>query len=752
MESQIEVSFEVKKIRHRTPETGYTIAEVVFQKYNSTFIPTSEKVVIGNFVSILEGDEFEGVGTWVNDYIYGYGFNLKESKLVLPKSEKGMMDFLQRNIKGLGKKTAENIVNTFGLQTISKAQEDWRHLLKIKGLGQKRAIVIHETLKQHKKMEEIALYIMNHGGTYDTAFKVYEYFGDESVSTIQRDPYQLCRISKVQFLDVDKIAKAENISFNNIERTKAGIEFFLANEASVKGNLYVTYNVIENEINEFLLRFGAYKTLQEGISIKQVKEAVDVLKKQEKIATEYNDAGELLVYKKGNFVIEERIISALQERILDDDNAFASTSVINDFLMNYEESRAVRLARKQQESVHMTMSSGLSVLTGGPGTGKTQTINTILECIFAHKKDAIVHLCAPTGIASKRMTQMTGREAQTIHRKIGLNGFDVESSIDKLEGDFLIVDESSMIDAYIFYKLLMSAPPEMRIVFVGDYQQLPSVGPGLILRDLIESHRVPVTILTEIFRQAQESQIVMNSHKLIAGKKTTDIEGIKFDKTKNDFYFIQKSNVLDAQQALLASVERMIKNVGYKLEDIQILAPMRKGDLGVDELNRLMQQRFNPPTATKREVKKGNTSLLRTGDRVIQTVNNYELEVFNGEVGYISYIGMNINGDDVVEVKYGEKVVNYNMMAVNEVDLAYVITIHKSQGSEFPVVIIPIHSSHERMLTRNLIYTAWTRAKKVVVNIGMKSALDKAIDEKDSTIRNSQIREKLLHINLDKSA
>lgn len=332
-------------------------------------------------------------------------------------------------------------------------------------------------------------------------------------------------------------------------------------------------------------------------------------------------------------------------------------------------------------------------------------------------------------------------EASTIHRLVGLDGFIWDNEIKEVTGDFLIVDEASMVDAYLFCSLLTAVDNKMNILIVGDYEQLPSVGAGLILRDLIKSGRIPTTQLVEIFRQAQDSQIVMNSFKLKNGEKTTDKNGIAFDTSKEDFYFIENYDDMKAQRTIIECVKRFVQQ-GHPLTDIQILSPIKKGSLGVDELNRLAQDQFNPADTEKAEIKFYD-SIIRLGDRVIQTVNNYLFGVFNGEVGFVLSISKKDNCKFSVMVDYGDKVVEYSEQEIHELKLGYAMTIHKSQGSEFPIIIMPIHPCHGMMLNRNIIYTAWTRAKQKVVLVGQKNSLDMAIDKIDATIRNSRLIDKI---------
>jgi len=745
-EKLIPVSFEVKRIKHRNEDDGFAIAEVTFTRYESDEIPTSELIVIGHFPSIFEEDEFEGEGSWSKHDIYGYRFVLKWNKRVIPQTRKGIQEFLQRFVKGIGRATAKKIVDHFEEQTLAKIEEDWKNLLEIKGMGKKRAMMIHEKILKNKRYEEIAMFVLNHGGGYRTALRVYETFGETAIAKVRENPYVLCTIKKIEFPVADKFAKNLGFSFNHKERIKEGIIYLLEYCARVRGDLYVSASEIKQKLSGFLQKVGAYRDESYCLESNEIEKALSELKASNKVDVEINDTHDECVYLKRFSFIENRIVQLLKQLIEEPKEPIGTTAQIDGFIKHYEKKQGFTFAEKQKEAIHMALTNGISILTGGPGTGKTQTINSIIQCLKFIKPEADIRLSAPTGKASKRMTELTGMEAETIHRLIGLNGFEDEHEIQEVEGDLLVVDEASMVDAYVFYKLLSSIQDHTRILFVGDYEQLPSVGAGLILRDLINSGKIPTTKLTEIFRQSQNSQIVMNSHKVIEGKKTSDTNGITFDSSKEDFYFIQRNDRIQAKQTIIETVKRLISNQGYSLDDIQVLSPMRKGDLGVWSLNRSMQDVFNPRAVSKNEYRVNELFTLREGDKVMQTTNNYDLEVFNGEIGVVQEIYENVDdGETEVKVLFGDdKEVVYDALTVDELEHAFVITVHKSQGSEYPIVIMPIHPSQEIMLNKNLIYTAWTRAKQKVVMIGNLQALDKGVVKSDNTVRNSLIKEKII--------
>jgi exodeoxyribonuclease V alpha subunit len=414
------------------------------------------------------------------------------------------------------------------------------------------------------------------------------------------------------------------------------------------------------------------------------------------------------------------------------------------------------LAVKQQEAVHMALQNPISILTGGPGTGKTQTINAVIQVIQLIHPNAQIHLCAPTGRAAKRMTELTDMTATTIHRAIHLTDVRFDQNVERLYGDFLIVDESSMIDAYLFSKLLEAVNVDMKILFVGDVDQLPSIGAGLILRDLIDSKKIPTTTLTEIFRQAKDSQIVTNAHKVIQGKIVGESDGLTFDEKLGDFYFVQKEDTERIKNLIIGFIKRLMESPhNFKLQDIQVLTPMKEGELGTNALNRIIQETFNPHIDKELEMELFRTSksgvinerfdVFRVGDRVIHTINDYDLKVFNGEIGTIHKIYNDESGNLMMKVNYDDGMVTYDeALAKEELMLAYAMTVHKSQGCEFPVGIMPIHPSQQSMLERHLLYTAFTRAKGKVVLAGVNEALNKGILNNITYHRNSKIKDRLM--------
>lgn len=733
---KIEVKFVVKKVRYTSEDSNFTILEVKFLEYNSAYLPTSELVVTGNFLSVFEGDKYEGIGTWINKSKFGYNFQLEEHKRIEPSSIADIKDFLVKFAKGIGKTTANKIVDLYGIETLSKIKEDHKNVSCIKGISEDKAKFIRAEILKHSTFENIALYCMSNGFSYGKASLIYEGLGDNAVMAMKENPYQMCLIKGISFREIDEYAINLGFKANNSNRVKFGLISYIQYEMVGKGHLYLPKDYIVNNLSEFLSN-----TTPTNLAPAEISSSISSLIEDKKLVVENNEEGTECVYVSYYNHLEKQIVKDLV-RIMNDFKApICATTDITSFIEQNEKC-GLKFADAQKEAIYMAIQKGFSILTGYPGTGKTHTINNIIKCIKTVKPWASISLCAPTGKASKRMTEMTSMEAQTIHRLIKLDGFDEteEKELLPVEDDFLIIDESSMIDAYVFQKLLSMVSDNTRILCVGDFQQLPSVGVGSILADLINSKVIPTVSLTEIFRQSEASNIVINSHAIINGRK----EDLVLDGSKKDFYHIERENKTQAQAVILKSIENLIINRGYSLTDIQVLCPMKKGDLGVEQLNVEIQNKFNP---NGRGVKVGATKTYRVGDKVMQTENDYENEVFNGETGivvdvqegetkYDYTITVDFSGD-------GEKLVDFTLCNIDSLELAYAITIHKSQGSEYSCVLMPCHTSQEIMLTRNLIYTAISRAKSFLCLCGEISALYYAIDNVEQVKRYSNLSERL---------
>lgn len=755
------VKFKIKKIKYKNPKNNFCIITASIDSYmridekEEIISPITEVMDIrGSFQSLKEGDLFEGIATLQFDKItrdkYLY---IPNPRLVKLEFEEEVTSFLQRRCKhqqkslSVGKKTAEKIVSVLGLDAISKIIRDKNCLKDIPGMTEKRIDFIYNELVTSEKYEELLVFLESNNLRTSLAGVIYQEFKENSILKIKENPYILYKLfpdESISFKNIDRLGKGLKFEFNSIERICSGILFYIDNRVKSNGDLYVPKDEIFEQLYDFLLRQGQF-ALSEVSNVAITKDLFEFCFNEnildQSISVE-NSKGEICVYRKKYKYIENNIVKSLVRLITGYTEPFCSNREIEEFIKFYENDMSqkmnldFKLAEKQREAIFMALTNGFSILTGGPGTGKTATTNSILKCIRHIRPEATVLLLAPTGKASKRMEELCQEPAQTIHRGLKLNPafHKAMKDDDILTYDFVIVDESSMIDADLCNSLLERVSDTTRILLVGDVDQLPSVGAGLILRDLIDSKKVPVTRLTELFRQAQESQIVINSHKIIKGDCNLEIDQVN----KRDFFFWNTSTVDVCKERVLECISRCFKN-GYDLKDICILSPMKIGELGTRELNKIIQAKFND---SDKYYKVDLMNTIKVKDRVMQTKNNYELEVYNGEIGEVINIKV-FDSDVLIEVDYEDRIISYTKNELDELELAYCITIHKSQGSEFPAVITIISEQHENMLNRNLIYTAWTRAKEVVLNIGQKIVLEKSIPKLNHMTRNSKIIEKL---------
>lgn len=743
------VQFEIKNVMYMDSHTKFAIAKsrIISNTKEGEPIPR-EMTVQGTMVSPFVGDIYEG-DVFIDTHST-YGRFLKLTGVPspsLPQVEAQVIDFIKKKIKGVGKKKAGKIVEILGIDAISRIATDYKVLLQC-GFNEIMAQSIHEKLVGHLEFEELVEFLQSIQMESKIATPIYNQLKQGCVKKVRANPYIICPIHELSFLDADKISFALNLSPVNRNRYREAILFYVLWRMERNGDICVPEEMLVNDLvsGDFLGRISPYNDGNQPERA-MVEELVGELLRDRFLLSDKSAVnGKTYLYDPGYFNIEENIIRGLSNIKGSYMNPFCSDAEIDSFITFYER-KTFPLAIRQRDAVFMALDNRISILTGGPGTGKTQTTNTIVKCILDINPKAQIRLLAPTGKAAKRMTELTGMLAETIHRGLGMKGFGHVDELEPLIEDFVIVDESSMIDAYLFSKLLENIGAETRILLVGDVNQLPSVGPGLVLRDLIDSGKIPSVELNQIFRQASASQIVTNAHKIIKGKTTKDVDGLTFEVAKGDSYFIQRTDTQAIQRNIIESIVRF-KKKGFKLEDILILSAMRGGDLGVDELNRIIQHEFNPPNAYI-DIIKSDGVVFRVGDRVIQTENNYDLDVFNGDIGTVASIFVRrASGKEemIVEIEYPDKddLVEYVDSDSEQLQLAYVITIHKSQGSESPIVMMPIHSTQEMMLDKNLIYTGYTRAKQIAILFGDEELLNRSIQRVNTNDRHSLIKEKMI--------
>lgn len=731
---KITIRFVINKLLYRDENTGFTIASMDITEHpKDVEIPTADTILGGYFNSVHPKDEFSGLGYWKDTGENGFRFNVEQSTLILPETEKGIIDFLTRFSDGVGRTTAKKIVDTFKNETFSVIIDHPERLSEVKRISEKQISSLVNSIARHKHYEKILFFLYPLGLLQHQMMEIYEDLGFAAIEIIKLNPYFLRKYDNISFKEVDFLASKLGFGKNDPKRIQAAVLEYLKYSIANRGDMYTHVESVLSRLNDFLNAYGGFSS--NNVSKDEIAIAIGILVSDKKLLRDSSFGKEKILYIPFYRHIEDEIVEVVTELVK---GGNLTRHNLENSIKDYEAKTGFQLDITQKEAVQMAIDNSISILSGAPGTGKTQTINAIIKCFKDINPHGIITLAAPTGRAAKRMTELTRIESKTIHRLIQLKGFGEKEEIETIEADFLIIDEASMIDAYVFMKLLEATTKQTKILIVGDYKQLPSVGPGLILRDLIDSKQIATTILTKIFRQGEGSQIIANSKKIIEGQKD-----ILLDPSKKDFYFIETNQKRKISSLIVKSIQRLL-DTGFHLRDIQVLSFLNKGDLGVVELNKLIQDEFNPKSEKKKEIEVGNQRVFRVGDKVIHTVNNYDLDVFNGEMGVISDIVETKTGTEVV-VEYDDADVSYTSDDIHELSLSYAITVHKSQGSEFPVVIMPIHSSLSILNNRNVLYTGITRARERVICIGDRNEFNQGIDRADNTIRNSQIKEKLIY-------
>lgn len=698
----------VERITYQNPENGYSVMRVKVKGYDELV------TLVGNLLEVPAGSVLLCEGDWKVDKRYGSQFVAQTWEEVMPATLYGIEKYLGSGlVKGIGPKFAQLIVSRFGLDTIEIIETDIKRLYEVPGIGQKRVEKIAESWEKQKDIKNVMLFLQGYGVSTAYAAKIYRQYGKESIDTVKTNPYKLADdIWGIGFKTADTIASKMGYEKNDLRRLKSGVTYTLSHMAE-EGNVYAEEEQLVKSAIELLDADEA--PVRQAIS--EMLQSEDLIADAEAIYMPPFYYAEVGTANRLN-----RLLDCVEGSLF---NIIPDISVIS-------KQTGVEYDEVQAEAIREAVSSKVMVLTGGPGTGKTTTTQGIIAALRA--MGLRILLAAPTGRAAKRMSEATGMEAKTIHRLLEYNPKDGYKRNDDnpLEGDALIVDECSMIDLLLMNNLMKAIPAGMRLVLVGDIDQLPSVGAGNVLRDIIDSKRIPVIRLTRIFRQAQESRIVMSAHAINKGVFPDTSNG-----KNTDFFFIQQEDPEQAVDTIVKLVKERLPNA-YKrpTSDIQVLTPMQRGVVGAANLNMALQTVLNP----------GQVSLnrsgysFRQGDRVMQLRNNYDKEVFNGDLGYIERVDME---DRTLFVCFDGRTVEYDVSELDELTLAYATTIHKSQGSEYPIVVMPVLMTHYVMLQRNLIYTGITRAKKICVLVGTKKALSFAIRNLSVLKRNTKLKERL---------
>ncbi len=717
MEQQLlQIQGTVENIVFRNKDNGYTVMDF---DSNGEFI-----TVVGEFGEITESESLSIYGNYINHPKFGMQFKAELYEQKLPDTSVNIEKYLASGaIKGIGSKLAMKIVSTFGKNSLEIIEKEPQRLLEIKGISPKKCKEITENAHEVFSLRIIKTFFDKYKIKYAFAMKAYLNWGSDALEIIRNNPYVLCdEIVGIDFEKADEIAFSLDFKENSSERIISGTYYVLKQNA-MQGNSCMPVKLLFKQTNALL-------NIEKEDFISVCNKAIS-----SKMLYTYKADNILYVYLPEYYTAEKYISTRicsyrpLKKRI----------SCAN--LISYEEKKNnIKYETLQKKAINFAVAEKMIILTGGPGTGKTTTLNAIISIL--ERKNLKVFLTAPTGRASKRLTELTGHEAKTIHRLLEMKYdekkhcriFNYNES-NKLNCDAVIIDETSMVDVLLFEALLRAIKPSCKLIITGDSAQLPSVGAGNILHDLIEGQVLPVIELKTVFRQAQKSLIITNAHKIVSG------EYPDLATKDNDFFFFLRSNPVLASQLVVALVkDRLPKTYGYSpIDDIQVIAPSRKGFLGTNELNRVLQNEINPPDSLKSEIKTLN-GVFRLGDKVMQNSNNYQIEwekngesgsgIFNGDIGKIISISK-----EKVTIDFDGKIVEYVFEQLNQIELAYAITVHKSQGCEFKVVIIPIQDGFDMLNHRNLLYTAVTRAKKLLILIGNEQVIFRMVDNVRNTER-----------------
>lgn len=696
----------IEHITYQNQENGWSVMKVKVKGYDNLVTLT------GSLLDVPVGSVLLVDGDWRVDPRYGQQFVAQSWTEVMPATIYGIEKYLGSGlIKGIGPVYAKAIVNRFGLETIDVVENDIERLLEVPRLGRKRMEKIRESWEKQKDIKEVMVFLQGYGVSTAFAAKIYRKYEKDSIAKVKENPYQLADdIWGIGFKTADGIASKMGYEKNDPRRCRSGILYTL-NELAEEGHVYAEPEQLVDAAVKLL--DAEESPVRQALA--SMIEANDVVSDNE------------VIYLSPFYHAENGSAKRLQS-LLSDTSLFNADIAAEPEAKYGDKPGDIVYDEVQLAAIQKALDSKVMVLTGGPGTGKTTTTQGIIAAFKARHMSIL--LAAPTGRAAKRMTEATGMEAKTIHRLLEYNPMDGYKRNDEnpLEGDALIVDECSMIDILLFYNLMKAIPSNMRLILVGDIDQLPSVGAGNVLRDIIDSQQISVVRLTRIFRQAQSSRIVMNAHAINAGHFPNIKNGLD-----TDFFFINQEDADEMVELIIGLVrDRLPKKYGYPPKEIQVLTPMQRGTVGAGNLNIELQNALNP---TGLSLTRGGYT-FRQGDKVMQIRNNYDKNVFNGDIGYITAVDTN---ERTLTVTFDSRLVEYDITELDEIVLAYAVTIHKSQGSEFPVVVMPVTMKHFVMLQRNLIYTGITRAKKICVLVGTTKALAYAIRNNTVSKRNTKL-------------
>ncbi|CAN1210550.1 ATP-dependent RecD-like DNA helicase [Tumidithrix helvetica PCC 7403] len=719
----------VERLTFHSADTGYTVARLKAPQEMELV------TIVGSFPDIQAGQTLKLEGFWRSHPKYGDQFQVTQYQETKPATLTGLEKYLGSGlIKGVGVVTAKRIVAHFGLETLDIIENQIDRLNEVPGIAQKRIVAIQQAWQEQKSIKDVMVFLQGHGVSTVYAVKIFKQYGKDSIATVTDNPYRLATdIYGIGFITADAIARNLGVAPSSEFRYRSGMLHVLG-EAAEEGHCYLPQQeLVERSVKQLSLE--AHEPDAEAIAAlipKMVEELEIIVKADLKSGKEVAEE-QLICYKPTFFRTEEglakRINQLLEREVIVD--GLRVQNWIDRFTQKYH----VALSSKQRQAVEMAASQRFTILTGNPGCGKTFTVRTIVALWKAMGKS--IALASPTGRAAQRLAEVTGQEAKTIHRLLEFDPSSMGFKRDQdrpIDADAIVIDEASMLDIFLANSLMKAIPPDAQVLFVGDADQLPSVGAGNVLQDLIQSERVPVVKLTEVFRQAQSSKIVSHAHTINQGKYP-QIEPVS-DRPQSDCLWLNASEPEHGVQAIRDLLTYLVPALGFEpARDVQILCPMTRGEIGTRNLNKVLQELLNPAQAEKQELIRGSTT-FRVGDRVLQQVNDYNREVFNGDLGVISDIDRE---EQAVAVQFGDRIAIYDYADLNEIGLAFATTIHKSQGSEYPVVILPIFMQHYLMLSRNLIYTGITRAKKLAILVGSQKAIGLAIRQVKDKQRYTQL-------------
>jgi exodeoxyribonuclease V alpha subunit len=710
----------IERVTFHNPETGFAVLRI--QPKRGDLI-----TVVGPTPTAVPGEHLEAEGFWVFDPQHGPQLKATTIKTAPPLSRHGLTRYLASgSVKGVGPQLAEKIVEVFGDRTAEVLENTPSLLRDVPGIGAKRLAAIKDSWKEQKGVRALMLFLHGLGVSSTRAVRIHRTYGEQAIDLIRENPFRLAEdIRGIGFKTADEIAKKLGIPPNNPQRLRAALSYTLQQLTREGHVAYPADGVVE-------------KTA--ALVESPVAEVGGLLRgeiERGRIVCERQPDGVDWLFPPPLFAAEVTIAAALRRLLNPRVHPFGSNTDWERTLGFVENQYSVQLADKQREAVRLATESAVSIVTGGPGVGKTTLVKCLLGMFVARGLQAV--LCAPTGRAAKRLAETTGQQAQTIHRLLEFDpssGSFLRNSDNPVRADLFVIDEASMLDVVLASQLFQAIPTGAAVVLVGDVDQLPSVGPGSVLQDVISSERVPTTRLTHIFRQGEGSWIVAAAHAILEGR----IPAKQEESRLGDFYFIETKDAEAIQERLIELVRKRIpERFGFDaLKDVQILAPMNRGALGARRINELIQSTLNPAKG-KDELQRFGTT-YRVGDRVLQTSNNYQKDVFNGDLGVVRKID-HVNQE--MEVAFDGRGVPYDFGDLDELSLAYCLTIHKSQGSEYPCVVIPLHTQHFMMLQRNLLYTGVTRGKKLVVLLGSHEAVRIAVQRQDANRRFTALQRRI---------